>query len=115
VRRDELGVLRGEGGLLAGEAAQGVLGVAQAQVARLREGRQGLGDAGDGALVGGYVEVGYGMPDELVGGELVSFVMCIAKGTRAGDLRLRGLLLGAFLESVVVVMGILCVDSFWSR
>jgi hypothetical protein len=61
----ELGVLRGEGGLLAGEAAEGVLGVAQAQVAGLVEGREGLGDARDGGLVGGYVEVGYCVPDEL--------------------------------------------------
>lgn len=68
VRGGELGVLGGEGGLLPGEAAEGGLGVAEAEVAGLVQGAEGLGDAGDGGLVWGYVEVGYCLLDELGGG-----------------------------------------------
>lgn len=53
----DFGVLAGEGGLVAGQAAEGGFGFAQAEFAGLVEGRQGFGDAGDGYFVRGYVEV----------------------------------------------------------
>lgn len=65
VLRDELGVLRLHGRELAREAAEGVLGILDAEVARLLEGREGLVHAGDGDLVGLDVEVVDGVVDEL--------------------------------------------------
>ena len=80
MRGDELGVLAGEGGLLTRQAAEGVLGVAQAQVARLVEGAEGLGNAGDGGLVRGYVEVGYCVPDELGANALAGWTIGKGRG-----------------------------------
>jgi hypothetical protein len=113
----ELCVLRGEGGLLTGEAAEGVLGVAQAQVAGLVEGREGLGDARDGGFVGGYVEVGYCVPDEL---GLILLVM-VREGTttsKYGNVRLTDLprvtswfRLLLFVQTKLLVPGGLCLSS----
>jgi hypothetical protein len=58
-------VLRGEGRELAGELAQGGLGLADAQVASLLEGGEGFVDARDGELVGVDVEVVDCVVDEL--------------------------------------------------
>lgn len=77
---DDLGVLRLHRPQLAGEPAEGILGVLDAQVARLLEGRDGLVYAGYGDLVGLDVEVVDGVVDELVGGgereENVSWYSC---------------------------------------
>lgn len=62
---DELRVLGGEDGLLPGQTSQGIFGVAEAQVARLVEGRKRFGDAAYGDLVRSYVEVGNCVPNEL--------------------------------------------------
>lgn len=53
------------------EPLERFFGVAEAEVARLLQGCEGLGDARDAELVGGDVEVGDGVADELGGRRLV--------------------------------------------
>lgn len=58
MRGDGLFVLGGEGGEVAGEFAEGVFGIADAEVAGLLEGGEGFVDAAQGEFIGLDVEVG---------------------------------------------------------
>lgn len=60
-------MLCGEGVETAGEFAEGDFGIADAEVAGLLEGGEGVVDAGDGLFVGLDVEVCDGVVDELLG------------------------------------------------
>lgn len=76
-------MLGGERVERAREPLERVLGVAEAEAARLLQGREGLGDARDAELVRGDVEVGDGVADELRGGRgLVGGVVVWVAGGR---------------------------------
>ena len=80
----EIGVLGVQCVERARELLEGGLGIAKAEVARLLESRDRFGDARDGDFVGGDVEVGDSVPDELERGLLVVSV-CGSGGGRGAN------------------------------